>query len=339
MGIQADPDKIRAITEWAPPTTTRREEEVPDALSGRDQDNLKEIEIVENRTAQRISGNALKNWINSTSLRSIVVTLPQSRVFDDSELHALWDDTLAKDETYQKVFRVIKDNQRSLPSELKIKLQISECNIDSLNRLLFRGRIWIPGGAGDEKNAPLDALRTKLIQITHDSAKVGQPGRDRTIAILSRYYYWPMMHQHVRQFLRNCDKCGRTRVWREHKKGFLKPMPIPDRYYSETSMDFIAKLPPSETPFGREQKTNILVVTDRLFKDVTLEALPTTDAEAVAKRFMWSYYRFHGFPRSVTSGQDPQWIGRFWKHLCKLAGVEQRLTSACDPQTDGGTER
>ncbi|KAI0997858.1 hypothetical protein K3495_g10329 [Podosphaera aphanis] len=147
------------------------------------------------------------------------------------------------------------------------------------------------------------------------------------------------MHQYVRQFLRSCDICGQTKVWREHKKGFLKLMPIPDRYYSEISMDFTTKLPPSETPFGREQATNILAITDRLLKDVLLEALPTTDAKAVAKRFMWSYYRFHGFPRSVTSDQGPQWIGRFWKHLCKLAGVEQRLTSTYHSQTDGGTER
>ncbi|KAI1004710.1 hypothetical protein K3495_g3503 [Podosphaera aphanis] len=47
-------------------------------------------------------------------------------------------------------------------------------------------------------------------------------------------------------------------------------------------MDFITKLPPSETMFGKEQATNLLVITDRLIKNVTLEALPTIDAETVA---------------------------------------------------------
>ncbi|KAI0995327.1 hypothetical protein K3495_g12855 [Podosphaera aphanis] len=75
-----------------------KEAVVPDALSRRDQDKPKEIEIVENRTAQLIPENALINWINFTSLHTTAVNLPQSHVFDDSELHALWVDTLAKDE-------------------------------------------------------------------------------------------------------------------------------------------------------------------------------------------------------------------------------------------------
>lgn len=54
---------------------------------------------------------------------------------------------------------------------------------------------------------------------------------------------------------------------------------------------------------------------------------------------MCTYYRFHGFPKSVTSDQGPQWVSRFWKHLCKLTGIEQRLTSTYNPQTDGSTER
>ncbi|KAI0999982.1 hypothetical protein K3495_g8216 [Podosphaera aphanis] len=188
-------------------------------------------------------------------------------------------------------------------------------------------------------NDSRDSLRTKLIQKTHDSAIVGHPGRESTIAILSRDYYWPMMHQHVRQFLRNCDICGRTKVWREHKKGFLKPLPVPDRFFTDIAMDFKTKLPPANTPFGKEQATNILVITDRLLKNVTLEALPAIDAETVAERFKHCHYRYHGFPKSITSDQGPQWVGRFWKHLCKLAGIQQWLSTTHHPQTDGSTER
>lgn len=103
-------------------------------------------------------------------------------------------------------------------------------------------------------------------------------------------------------------------------------MPIPDHYYSDIAIDFITKLPPSATIFGNEQATNILVITNRLIKNVTLEALPTIDAETVAERFMWCYYQYHGFPKSITSDQGSQWVGRFWKHLCKLVGIKQILS-------------
>jgi len=128
-------------------------------------------------------------------------------------------------------------------------------------------------------------------------------------------------------------------VWREHKKGFLKPMPIPDRYHSEIAMHFMTKLPPSDTRFSKTKATNILVIADRLLQSVTLDALPTTDAESVADYFMWTHFRFHGFPNAVTSDQGPQWVGRFWRRMCHLAGIEQRLSTTYHPQTDGRTER
>ncbi|KAI0996648.1 hypothetical protein K3495_g11536 [Podosphaera aphanis] len=317
-----------------------KEATIPDALSRRDQDRPDASEISKDRTTQLIPDSALSEWLCHTFLHNTFTTTPSvCRVFEDQELHNLWVKTLEEDQVYRKVFEAVSRDLRSLPAELQLKVQISECSIDSLGRLIFRGRIWIPGAKPAAINNPLDSLRTKLIQKTHDSAFVGHPGREGTISILSRDHYWPMMHQQVRQFLRNCDICGRTKVWREHKKGFLKPLPVPDRYFTDIAMDFITKLPPSPTPLGGGNATNILVITDRLLKNVTLEALPAIDAETVAEHFMHCYYRFHGFPRSITSDQGSQWVGRFWKHLWKLLGIQQRLTTTYHLQTDGSTER
>ena len=57
-----------------------------------------------------------------------------------------------------------------------------------------------------------DTLRTKLIQSVHNLTVYGHPGRDATGSILARDFYWPLQSKHVRQFLRNCDYCGRNKV-------------------------------------------------------------------------------------------------------------------------------
>jgi hypothetical protein len=57
----------------------------------------------------------------------------------------------------------------------------------------------------------------------------------------------------------------------------LKPLPIPDRIWSEISMDFITELPESE---GCE---NIVVITDRLSKGVVADGLDNLEADTVAK--------------------------------------------------------
>ncbi|KJZ69779.1 hypothetical protein HIM_10838 [Hirsutella minnesotensis 3608] len=136
--------------------------------------------------------------------------------------------------------------------------------------------------------------------------------------------------QLVRRFVANCDTCGRAHIWRQSKRGFLKPLPIPDRPRSHLSMDFITDLPPT----GASKAKYLWVIVDRLTKAVTLEVMDTMEAEACAKRFLQCHYRFHGMPRSIVSDRGSNWLSRFWKRFCNLAGVTQKLSTAYHPQTE-----
>ncbi|RKF77960.1 hypothetical protein GcM1_215049, partial [Golovinomyces cichoracearum] len=49
-------------------------------------------------------------------------------------------------------------------------------------------------------------------------------------------------------------------------------MPIPNRFFSDIAMDFITTLPPSQTSFGKEQATNILVITHRPIKNILTQS-------------------------------------------------------------------
>jgi hypothetical protein len=62
-------------------------------------------------------------------------------------------------------------------------------------------------------------------------------------------------------------------------------------------------------------------------------------AEACAERFVQCHYRFHGFPSAITSDRGSNWVGDFWRHLCKLVGIGQRPSTGFHPETDGSTER
>lgn len=176
----------------------------------------------------------------------------------------------------------------SFPSHLGLKTTLSECQIDHRGALCFRNRLWIPDW---------EPLRTALIQKTHDSHITGHPGRDSTLAILSRSFYWPCMSNMVRKFCRNCDVCGRSHVWRSKRQGLLLPLPVPDRFHSELSIDFMTDLPAK----NKGDPRFLMVITDRLLKSVTLEAMNSMSAEDCAKIFMNCHVRFHGFPKALTS--------------------------------------
>jgi hypothetical protein len=82
-----------------------------------------------------------------------------------------------------------------------------------------------------------------------------------------------------------------------------------------------------------------MVIVDRLTKGEIYIPLPTIDIETVVHAFLRYFFAEHGFPRYVTSDRGSQFTGAFWKRFCQILGVEQRLSTAYHPETDGSTER
>ena len=205
-----------------------------------------------------------------------------------------------------------------------MKVSISECEITDDDRLLFRGRRWVPAS---------EPLRTRILQDTHDSPMVGHPGHNTLYAIIARSYFWPQMSSDIRRFTRNCDKCGVNAIWRHRRQGLLKPLPIPERKWREISMDFVDKLP------GSDGCISIIVIRDRLGKGLIIELMESMETEYVARKFIKVFYAAHGFPEGIVSDRGSQFISELWTTVCQLMKVKRRLSTAWHPETDGSTER
>jgi len=99
-------------------------------------------------------------------------------------------------------------------------------------------------------------------------------------------------------------------------------------------MDFIGPLPKSQ---GYD---SIAVVVDKLTKLVHFIATKTTvTAREFALLFFNNIVRLHGVPDVIISDRDTRFTSSFWKELMKLMNVEQRMSSAFHPESDGQTER
>jgi hypothetical protein len=248
----------------------------------------------------------------------------QVLIGEERELLQLWDEVERTDDTYRQMVEAICKEQRVFPSRLGVKVSIAECSLSPDNKLEFRGRRWVPDS---------EPLRTRLIQETHDSVIGGHPGREATAALMMRQFFWPNMLADIRRFVRNCDNCGGKQVWRDRRQGFLKPLPVPFRIWSEISIDFIDKLPLSNSC------TTLMVITDRLSKGVILEPCERITAEYVAELFVRCFYRRHGLPIAIVSDRGTQFTGDLWKKVCELLSIVRRLSTAFHPETDGSTER
>lgn len=306
-----------------------RENAAPDALSRREQDQPPKGEEYE-------EGGKFRQLLAPSQVNRLEAAAPPPRAppLENPELQTLWEETLPLDATYQGAVEAIKKGERRFPPTLNLKIQKSECELDPQGFLRFRGRLWVPACSQEDHPDP-ERLRTLIVQSHHSSALAGHPGQDGTFELVARRFFWPGQSKLVRRYVDNCSTCGRNHLWREKKRGLLKPLPIPQRPRSELAMDFITDLPAS----NKSGSKYLWVIVDRLTKATTLEPMTSMKAEACAERFLTCHYRFHGWPSSIVSDRGSNWVSRFWRRLCELAGIKQLLSTAYHPQTDGGPER
>jgi hypothetical protein len=95
------------------------------------------------------------------------------------------------------------------------------------------------------------------------------------------------MLSNIRQFIKNCDVCGRTKPRRELKRELLRLLPLPDRIWKEISIDFVTDLALSDSYW------HLMVVTDHLSKEVILIPLPNLEVETVANAFLERVVAYH----------------------------------------------
>ena len=309
-----------------------KDNERADALSRREQDMP--TDATDDRLQLRMAQLLKTEWLPTDSKPGLLVSPIQARKSYDrkadqhlqdlpDDLQALWKTAEATDQLYQKVRSAVRDGLRKLPPPVEVKVSLTECSISLSGALQFRDRYWVPEA---------EELRTALVQRTHDSMLCGHPGREGTMAILMRQFFWPNMAMHVRRVVRNCDSCGANKAWRDRRQGFLKPLPVPDRIWKELSMDFVVKLPVSGG------MTNILVITDRLGKGAVFEPCEDMSTEAVADIFICTVFCNHGLPSAIVSDRGTQFVSALWARICKQLQIVRRLSTAYSPETDGATE-
>ncbi|GKD89745.1 putative mitochondrial protein [Tanacetum coccineum] len=147
------------------------------------------------------------------------------------------------------------------------------------NVLKRKGKIVV---RGDEQ------LRTTIVGHYHADAVGGHSGTKVTSDKVGSMFYWKGLHKAVKKFKRECDVCKRQKADLAAYPRFLQPLSVPEKIWSEISMDFIIGLPKSQG------KTVIFVVVDRLSTYAHFMALshPYT-ASFVAQVLLDSVYKLH----------------------------------------------
>src|SRR5258708_1527227 len=217
-----------------------------------------------------------------------------------------WKEALARDDTWREAIHSRRKDWGVLDSSP-----------------LFRNKFYVPPD-----------LRSCILFERHDSLLAGHPGHAKTLSLVCRDYNWPQISMDVRQYVRSCNTCQRSKPNHHAPYGMLVPLKITEKNWYEISMDFITDLPLSHS------FDSILVVVDRLSKQAHF--VPThksLNTPGLAQLFITNVFKLHGFPSSIVSDRGSMFVSEFWKALMAQLQVHLNLSTAYHLQTDGQTER
>ena len=65
----------------------------------------------------------------------------------------------------------------------------------------------------------------------------------------------------------------------------------------------------------------------------------TIDGQGVAQLYFRHLFPWFGIPKRIISDRDPRFTSNFAKAVCKATGIQQNISTAFHPRTDGQTER
>ena len=234
-----------------------------------------------------------------------------------------------ENELAQEMVIALRDRgTRRWPKKIRklLRCDKSECNIVD-GQVYYRQRLFVP----DAPN-----LRLEVVHRSHSSGPAGHPGRVKTLDLLNRTYWWPGISQFTAAFVRDCALCFRTKTPRSAPPGFLKPLELPARPWTDISVDYITSLPASRR--NGKIYEHIMVVVDRLTKMRHLIPMTGLSTEELTEGFVNYVYKLHGAPDTIISDRGSQFVSDFWRRLSERLKTTLRPSSAWHPETDGQTE-
>src|SRR6266567_694451 len=183
----------------------------------------------------------------------------------------------------------------------------------------------------------LNEVKRGIMALVHDHPTAGHPGRDETLRKTQEHYYWPNMKDWIADYVKGCATCQQNKILTHRKRTPVYRIPTEEhtRPFQSVAMDLITGLP------SRQGKDAILTIVDQGCSRaaIFLPCSTTITGPGIAQLYMNHVFQWFGLPSKVISDRDPRFTSHFGRALTTKLGIQQNLSTAFHPQTDGLSER
>jgi hypothetical protein len=145
------------------------------------------------------------------------------------------------------------------------------------------------------------------------------------------------MNEWIANYVKGCAVCQQNKILTHRKKTPLYRITTEQGTLSfkQVAMDLIMGLP------KHKGKDAILTIVDHRCSRavVFLPCVMTITGLEIAQLYMDHVYKWFGLPTKIISDRDPRFTFHFGKSIAQQLKINQNLSLAFHPQTDGISER
>ncbi|QRW21929.1 Retrotransposable element Tf2 protein [Rhizoctonia solani] len=199
----------------------------------------------------------------------------------EKELQRQIESSLDQDKLLEEILLFLQNKSKAPPS---IKRAFKDYKMEA-GLLFYQGQIVVPD---------VGTLRTDLLWIFHNSPLAGHPGRQRTLELVSRNYYWPGIRADTYWHIDSCKTCQQIQ---KPKYASIPPQPLelPSRPWQHVLYNMIVDLPKDGS------NNSILVIVDSFTKYVILvECSKKLKAPELADLFLRHVWKRYGMPEKTV---------------------------------------
>ena len=175
------------------------------------------------------------------------------------------------------------------------------------------------------------SMETNVIRVFHDD--LGHLGTEKVINNLTKLYWFPKVHDKVKEHIANCLKCIEFSPVSGKREGFLHSIPKENLPFRTIHIDHMGPLEKST-----QGNRHVLVIIDAFTKFVRLyPCKSTTTAEAIRK--LKDYFRAYSKPKRMISDRGTAFTSADFKQFTEAEDVQHVLIAVSTPRANGQVER
>ncbi|GBN70242.1 Transposon Ty3-I Gag-Pol polyprotein [Araneus ventricosus] len=161
---------------------------------------------------------------------------------------------------------------------------------------------------------------------------LAHPGIAASTKLISARYVWPGMKYQIKQWVRCCESCQRSKIQR-HTKTPLGTFSLPDARFTHIHIDIVGPLPPSEG------QIYLLTIIDRFSRWPEAIPIPDMRAKTICRAIFDTWISRFGCPSVVTSDQGSQLRSSLFVEFTRMLGTQKIKTTPYHPISNGIVER